>query len=225
MSEAATHGKRGGKRNVANQLSAHRLQTHGFAGLKDLPPVHNSHPQTTVERRRRRLWKNSTRVSASVIWRAWRRALPVAAVCLVCCALIREVHADSGRLAFFESGRPSVAGEGPAPYAERRSLPNLSGSYDIVTGINPDGSRYEGTVVIVKNRQGKARYCLAWTIGKQQEQGCGNLEAKLGERAVLTVDWGSEYPVIYEVLRDGRTLRGKWGNGAGTENLERRQTP
>ena len=25
MSEAATHGKRGGKRDVANQLSAHRL--------------------------------------------------------------------------------------------------------------------------------------------------------------------------------------------------------
>ena len=24
-----------------------RLQTHAFAGLKDLPPIHESHPQTT----------------------------------------------------------------------------------------------------------------------------------------------------------------------------------
>ena len=24
-----------------------RFQTHGFAGLKDLPPIHKNHPQTT----------------------------------------------------------------------------------------------------------------------------------------------------------------------------------
>ena len=29
-----------------------RFQTHGLAGLKDLPPIHHSHPQTTPMGRR-----------------------------------------------------------------------------------------------------------------------------------------------------------------------------
>jgi len=35
----------------------------------------------------------------------------------------------------------------------------------------------------------------------------------------LTVDWGDDYPVIYEVREGGNVLIGIWANGKATEVL------
>ena len=102
-------------------------------------------------------------------------------------------------------------------------FPDLSGTYDIVTGVNPDGSQYGGVVTITSSNEHGNRYCLKWDIADQEESGCGDLNFNSKSNAfVLSVDWGSDYPVIYDVLDDGKLLIGAWHNGAGKENLERR---
>lgn len=101
-------------------------------------------------------------------------------------------------------------------------LPDLSGAYEIVAGINPSGSRYAGVVTITK--QNEDSYCLKWDIASstQEERGCGRFNIDSGGKAVvLSVDWGAAYPVIYEVSTDGKVLTGTWNNGAGKENLKR----
>ena len=104
-------------------------------------------------------------------------------------------------------------------------FPDLSGTYDIVTGTNPNGDQYGGVVTITTSSEHRNRYCLKWDISNsnQEESGCGDLNFDSGRSAfVLSVDWGSEYPVIYDVLDDGKLLIGTWHNGAGKESLKRR---
>jgi len=79
-----------------------------------------------------------------------------------------------------------------------------------VDGRNPDGKPYRGTVTIAKD--GK-RYKLSWTIGGSSYQGTGTIAGNL-----LTVDWGSETPVVYALAADGR-LTGLWSAGQGEETL------
>ena len=105
-------------------------------------------------------------------------------------------------------------------------FPDLSGIYDIATGTNPDGSKYGGIVTISKPDETGYRYCLQWKIAntKQEEYGCGDLEIDFTRKTlVLSVDWGAEYPVIYDVSDSGDSFVGRWHSGAGRENLERRQ--
>ncbi len=104
-------------------------------------------------------------------------------------------------------------------------FPDLSGTYDIVTGTNPNGGQYGGVVTITTSSEHRNRYCLKWDISNsnQEEFGCGDLKIDSGRKAfVLSVDWWSEYPVIYDVLDDGKLLIGTWHNGAGKESLKRR---
>ena len=104
-------------------------------------------------------------------------------------------------------------------------FPGLSGTYDIVAGVNPDGSQYGGVVTITSSNELGNRYCLKWNFAdvSQEESGCGDLNFNSKSNAfVLSVDWGSDYPVVYDVLDDGKLLIGTWHNGAGKENLERR---
>ena len=101
---------------------------------------------------------------------------------------------------------------------------DLSGLYDIVLGKNPDGSSYGGTVSIEEQNEEGTSYCLVWKIGngQQSEYGCGNID---DQGRILVVDWGSDYPVVYEILSKGTFLRGSWHDGAGKENLRRRVEP
>lgn len=87
----------------------------------------------------------------------------------------------------------------------------IGGSYQ-VTGTNPDGGTYQGTVTISKSGH---MYKFSWTVGNSYE-GLGVL---VGD--VLTVQWGDQYPVIYRVMEGGRVLEGTWSNGKATETLTR----
>jgi hypothetical protein len=79
-----------------------------------------------------------------------------------------------------------------------------------VRGRNPNGSRYGGTVSIVRQAD---RFNLSWQVGSSAYRGTGVLNGN-----VLTVDWGSATPVIYALASDG-TLKGLWDGGRGEETL------
>ena len=103
--------------------------------------------------------------------------------------------------------------------------PDLSGRYEIVTGINPSGTTYGGIVTITKQNEIRTRYCMKWEIANsnQIENGCGHTSVDHRRNTVvLTVDWGTDFPVIYDVSSEGRFLKGTWHNGAGREDLQRR---
>ncbi|EQA38079.1 hypothetical protein LEP1GSC047_3919 [Leptospira inadai serovar Lyme str. 10] len=87
---------------------------------------------------------------------------------------------------------------------------NIGGTYK-VSGTNPNGSKYRGSVQIRQNDDGS--YNFAWTVGNSYS-GTGTLDGN-----VLTVDWGDTYPVIYTVTSGGARLEGTWGDGTGTEIL------
>ncbi|PJZ69051.1 fibronectin-binding protein [Leptospira perolatii] len=89
---------------------------------------------------------------------------------------------------------------------------DIGGTYK-VSGTNPNGSKYRGTVTISENPDGS--YSFDWSVGSTFS-GTGNLEGN-----VLTVEWGDTYPVIYIVKNGGKLLEGTWANGAATETLTR----
>ncbi len=79
-----------------------------------------------------------------------------------------------------------------------------------VSGRNPNGSRYSGTVSIVRQA---GRYQMEWRVGSSSYRGTGTLEGNL-----LTVDWGSSQPIIYALGEDG-VLRGLWSGGQAEDVL------
>jgi hypothetical protein len=84
---------------------------------------------------------------------------------------------------------------------------DIVGSYSC-RGTNPDGSPYQGTVVIEENGAG---YVLRWSIGDSLTySGAGLLNDDL-----LSASWGSGV-VVYRVQSDGK-LVGKWLNASGGE--------
>jgi hypothetical protein len=92
--------------------------------------------------------------------------------------------------------------------AERAVRPPV-GRYR-VSGRNPNGESYSGTVSIV-GRSGQ--YVLDWKVGSNNYRGSGTLASN-----ILTVDWGGSTPVIYALNADG-TLSGLWSAGEGEETL------
>jgi len=89
----------------------------------------------------------------------------------------------------------------------------LTGNYS-VAGRNPDGTTYDGTVVLTQ--QGRT-FTLIWTVGTDSYRGVGELDGN-----VLTVDWGGKTPVVYAIMADGH-LKGLWAAGRGAEELTRIQ--
>lgn len=92
-------------------------------------------------------------------------------------------------------------------------LANLEGTYS-VDGRNTDGSRYSGRVFVTV--QGDMAH-FRWEIGSQTYRGQGTLNGN-----VLTIDWGSKDPVVYQVNPDG-SLDGVWAGGRASERLVRIQ--
>jgi hypothetical protein len=88
-----------------------------------------------------------------------------------------------------------------------RGAPMPSGRYN-VSGRNPNGSSYTGTVSI--SRRGE-RFELEWRVGSTSYRGTGTLENNL-----LTVDWGDAQPLVYALGDDG-SLRGLWSGGQGED--------
>lgn len=90
---------------------------------------------------------------------------------------------------------------------------DLSGNWTAY-GMNPDGSKYTGQVVIQEGAKGKVTF--AWTVGKQNYTGQGVHDGR-----VVVVDWGDSTPVVYVEMPNGE-LHGTWSGGTALERLVRR---
>jgi hypothetical protein len=86
----------------------------------------------------------------------------------------------------------------------------LSGVYR-VTGVNPNGTRYQGMLTLTPF--GKD-YLFRWWINRQAFTGSGRFAGRM-----LVVDWGDASPVVYTIKRDA-SLDGEWADGSATERLE-----
>ena len=86
----------------------------------------------------------------------------------------------------------------------------IAGSYR-VRGTNPDKSKYTGTVVV--SQVDGNRYRFDWSVANQTFTGTGVLNGN-----AISVDWGQDFPVIYQVGATG-VLNGTWSNGSATEVL------
>ena len=80
-----------------------------------------------------------------------------------------------------------------------------------VTGHNPDGTSYDGTVDISKSASGG--YNFDWKVGRDAYHGEGKLED-----GIVTVHWGEQTPVVY-ALTGNNELKGLWSGGGGEETL------
>lgn len=87
----------------------------------------------------------------------------------------------------------------------------VTGRY-VVQGVNPDGSRYQGTAQMI---QIGTRVRMSWDVAGQTYSGEGVVTG-----TTLTVDWGSDAPVIYDISNP-ETLVGTWARGAAGEVLTR----
>ncbi|MBS8226141.1 LIC10280 family protein [Vannielia litorea] len=85
----------------------------------------------------------------------------------------------------------------------------LSGR-NAVAGMNPDGSRYEGTVEMVENAN---TISMTWQVAGSNYAGAGTVEGKL-----ITVRWGDPTPVYYVITPSGE-LHGTWAGGTALEKL------
>lgn len=90
-------------------------------------------------------------------------------------------------------------------------LPQIEGKY-AVQGLNPDGTRYSGSVTITV-KDGTAFF--RWDIAGQTFHGQGPLTGN-----TLIIDWGQKDPVVYQINADG-TLTGSWAAGRASETLRR----
>jgi TIR domain-containing protein len=110
------------------------------------------------------------------------------------------------------SGTPAPS-TSPAPNQKAASSVapvDISGKYSVV-GTNPNGSTYHGSVTI--HREGD-RYRFDWLIANVGVySGTGMLNG-----GSIVVDWGQQYPVIYQVGPNG-VLTDTWNNGTATETL------
>jgi hypothetical protein len=97
----------------------------------------------------------------------------------------------------------------PFALAAYGTTPRIAGDYR-VSGHNPDGSGYSGTLKITPASGG---YHVRWDVAGQVYDGFGALEGNL-----LPVEWGPDTPVVYALAADG-SLVGLWGGGAGDEAL------
>ena len=90
-------------------------------------------------------------------------------------------------------------------------LPQIEGGY-AVQGLNPDGTRYQGSVrITVKDGTAFFRRDIAGKSFHGQGPLTGN---------TLIIDWGQANPVIYTINSDG-TLTGSWAAGRASEFLRR----
>ena len=80
-----------------------------------------------------------------------------------------------------------------------------------VTGHNPDGTSYDGTVDISRSPSGG--YSFDWKVGRSAYHGEGKLEG-----GIVTVHWGEQAPVVY-ALTGNNELKGLWSGGGGEETL------
>ena len=89
---------------------------------------------------------------------------------------------------------------------------SIAGNYTAF-GMNPDGSKYTGSVVI--HEAGSRKISMTWQVGTQSYKGTGIREGR-----VVTIHWGAATPVVY-VTMPGGELHGTWNGGEALERLVR----
>ncbi|TGK08757.1 fibronectin-binding protein [Leptospira fletcheri] len=89
---------------------------------------------------------------------------------------------------------------------------DISGTYK-AQGINPNGTKYKGTVTFKKNDIGS--YDVIWSVGIRF-QGTAMLDGD-----TVNADWGDSTPKVYTVKQGGKVLEGLWDHGNGIEILTR----
>eukprot|EP00803_Ostreobium_quekettii_P010436 evm.model.scf_4.5 EVM.evm.TU.scf_4.5 scf_4:141539-151041(+) len=112
---------------------------------------------------------------------------------------------------------PALPPQGSGPLCEGQGkiiTESIPGSYTAI-GTNPKGTApetYRGFVTLSIDEDGFFRQ--AWLIEETLDyRGQGVLVDD-----ILTVDWGSTFPIVYRVGCNG-TLVGTWANGQATETL------
>ena len=118
------------------------------------------------------------------------------------------------------AGAMLLAGTSAMPANAQGSAPTVGTSYK-VSGTNPDGSTYTGTLAI-KPSSGKtdvgAAYELNWTINKSSDRGLG-----VFHDGVLSVVFGMDGCGMYVFKQSSSGLTGTWANIAdqqfGTEDV------
>jgi hypothetical protein len=92
-----------------------------------------------------------------------------------------------------------------------------AGNYD-VTGANPDGTQYTGTLVL--EQIGLLSFRLTWTIGSESIEGVGMVSGLVFATAFSL--GGQPSMGVYEIKPDGEMV-GQWtimgAFGSGTETL------
>jgi hypothetical protein len=97
-----------------------------------------------------------------------------------------------------------------APATQAAAVASIAGNYR-VRGTNPDRSTYTGTLVV--SQMGGNQYRFNWSVAGDKFTGTGTLNGD-----TISVDWGQDFPVIYQVGTNG-VLNGTWSDGHATEVL------
>jgi hypothetical protein len=111
--------------------------------------------------------------------------------------------------------KPQAPPSSTSPTASQQAaLPvapvDIAGKYSM-HGTNPNGTIYRGFVTI--HRDGD-RFRFDWVISTGDTyRGTGVFNGRS-----IVVDWGQQYPVVYQMGPNG-VLTGTWNNGTATETL------
>src|ERR1051326_482079 len=143
-------------------------------------------------------------------------AVTVLLTCLLGCKFSRGTSSTSATSGNSTSGNNSSSSSAKTTVAP----PNIAGKYN-VTGGNPNGSNYRGTLEVIAHGD---VYQFRWNAGTQYD-GVGVQNGKVIAVAFANGSDGKGCGVVdYDIANDG-SLSGKWGywgvNDAGTESATR----
>jgi len=93
---------------------------------------------------------------------------------------------------------------------ESVNAPRTIGGHYTAHGRDAAGAAYSGVADVVQSGN---RVEFTWLMSGDTIHGQGTIEGRL-----VTVDWGSDTPVVYVVMPDGE-LHGTWEDGAASEKL------
>jgi hypothetical protein len=129
---------------------------------------------------------------------------------------------NMGRKSAVKSDEKSGPGTGNASNTTPPSMPttNIAGKYN-VTGTNPDGAAYKGTLDVIAHGD---VYQFRWNAGSQYD-GVGIINGDVAAVSFTSGENGEGCGVVDYVIQSDGTLDGKWGywgvNESGTERATR----
>ncbi|HEY6047111.1 MAG TPA: hypothetical protein VIU65_10950 [Pyrinomonadaceae bacterium] len=136
------------------------------------------------------------------------------------CSMGRKTETKSAEAGGSSAGNASSANTSTMAPPPTVSTANLAGKYNI-TGTNPDGAPYRGTLDILAHGD---VYQFRWNAGSQYD-GVGVVNGEVVAVSFTTGENGEGCGVIDYVIQNDGALDGKWGywgvNEIGTEHAAR----